>query len=806
MHALDATQLYRRCDPERFEFETTADLESLDAVIGQERALAALQFGIGIRSEGYNLYVLGPPGTGKQTAVRRYLEQQAEKQPRPSDWCYVNNFQNPQKPYALELPAGRGRQFRADMVQLVEELKSVIPAAFESDEYQKAVRDMEEELKARQEQAFEELGAEAARQGLGLIRTPAGFLFAPIRDGEVLPPDKVSELPEEELRRLQAVREALDIKLEKLLRQIPRWRRETREKVRQLNEQVALEAVGHEMAEMRERYADLGEVQRYLDALQQDVLQHLSEFQKADGEEGPTFGVASSGDWARRYAVNLFVDNGALENGAPVVFEDHPTYQNLIGRVDHIAHMGALITDFTLIHAGALHRANGGYLVVEVHKVLTQPFAWEGLKRALRANQVCIESLGQALSLVSTVGLEPQPIPLDTKVVLIGDRMFYYLLCEYDPDFNELFKVAADFEERIERTAENDLLYARLIGTLVGKEALRHFDRRAVARAIEQAARQAADAERLSTHMRSMADLLREADYWAGEAGRDVVTVQDVRRAISEQTYRAGRVPDRLNEAMRRHLVLIDTDGEQVAQINGLSVLQLGERLFGQPSRITATARLGEGEVIDIEREVELGGALHSKGVMILAAYLSSRYAGERPLSLSATLVFEQSYGYVEGDSASVAELCALLSVLAQAPIRQWLAVTGSVNQHGVVQAIGGVNEKIEGFFDLCSARGLTGRQGVLVPAANVQHLMLREDVVAAAADGRFHIYPIGHADEAIALLTGIEAGVRGEDDRYPPGSINARVTERLEQYAEQRRSFIEHKEGGGEGGATERA
>lgn len=799
MHALDASQLYQRCDSAQFDFETTAELESLDAVIGQDRALAALKFGIGIRSEGYNLYVLGPPGTGKQTAVRRYLEQQAASQKRPSDWCYVNNFPNPQQPRALELPAGRGRRFQSDMGQLVEELKSVIPAAFESDEYQKAVREMDEALKARQERAFEELGSEAASHGLGLIRTPAGFLFAPLRDGEVLPPDKVSELPESELRRLQAEREKLEIKLEKLLRQIPRWRRETREKVRALNEQVGLEAVGHEMAEIREHYADLDDIQLYLNDLQQDVLQHLHEFQKSDGDDGTLLGASSSGDWTRRYSVNLLVDNGELEDGAPVVFEDHPTYQNLVGRVDHIAQMGALITDFTLIHAGALHRANGGYLVIEVHKVLTQPFAWEGLKRSLRANQICIESLGHALSLVSTVGLEPQPIPLDAKVVLIGDRLLYYLLCEYDPDFSELFKVAADFEDRIERGPENDKLFARLIGTIACKEQLRHFDRHAVARVVEQAARLAADAAYLSTHMRSMADLMREADFWAGQAARDTVTVDDVRKAISEQVYRARRVPDRLNEAMRRHLVLIDTDGEQIGQVNGLSVIQLGEFMFGQPSRITATARLGEGEVIDIEREVELGGALHSKGVMILSAYLASYYASDNPLSLSATIVFEQNYGYVEGDSASVAELCALISVLAQVPIRQSLAITGSVNQHGVVQAIGGVNEKIEGFFDLCDARGLNGRQGVLVPEVNVQHLMLREDIVEAAAAGKFHIYPIRHVGEAIELLTGIEAGARGADGKYPHGSINALVTDRLQQLADIRRSFIEHAKEGAE-------
>ncbi|GAB4349687.1 MAG: ATP-binding protein [Gammaproteobacteria bacterium] len=803
---LEPAELYQRCDPDRFRFRTTAELEPLQSIIGQERAIAALQFGVGMSREGYNLYVLGPPGTGKQSAVRQYLEQQAAQRPRPPDWCYVNDFQNPQQPNALSLPAGRGRRFREELQQLVEDLRTVIPAAFEGDEYQKAVKEMDAELKERQERAFQQLGDQAARVGLGLIRTPAGFLFAPVRDGEVLPPEKVNELPESELKRLEAEREKLEVELEKLLRQIPRWRRETRARLRALNQQVVLETVSHEMAEIREHYSDLEEVMSHLDAFQQDVVEHLDEFQRAEGGDSGAVQTpkGESDSIALRYAVNLLVDNGESENGAPVIFEDNPTYQNLFGRVEHIAQMGALITNFTLIHAGSMHRACGGYLVVEMHKLLMQPFAWEGLKRALRAGKICIESVGQMLSLVSTVGLEPEPIPLDVKVVLIGERIWYYLLCEYDPDFSELFKVAADFEDRVERTPENDLLYARLIGTLASKEQLRHFDPTAVARVVEYGARLAEDAERISTHMRSLADLVRESDYWAGKAGRDVVTVDDVRQAIDAQRYRTGRVPERLQEEIRRGTILIDTEGEKIGQINGLSVIQLGERLFGQPSRITATARLGEGELVDIEREVELGGAIHSKGVLILSSFLSARFATDRPLSLSASLVFEQSYGFVEGDSASVAELCALLSALADTPIRQCLAVTGSVNQHGVVQAIGGVNEKIEGFFDICASRGLTGDQGVVIPASNAKHLMLREDVVDAVRGQRFSIYTVEHVDEAVTLLTGVEAGQRDEQGRFPEGTVNARADAKLQRFSEIRRSFTEHareEDAAGDGG-----
>ncbi len=794
MRPLEPAELYKRCDPRQLQFATTAELEDLTTIIGQERALAALEFGVGMEREGYNLYVLGPPGMGKQSAVRQYLEQQAAGRPRPADWCYVNNFQQPQCPNALSLPAGRGRQFRNDLHQLVEDLRSVIPAAFEGEEYQHAVQEMDSALKERQEAAFQELGDEATRVGLGLIRTPAGFLFAPLRDGEVLPPEKVSELPDEEVRRLEKERERLEAKLEKLLRQIPSWRRETRDKVRKLNEQVALEAVSHEMAEMREHYADLSAVIEHLDALQQDVLAHLDDFQKPESAVSADQSEAGGADSLEiRYAVNLIIDNGAVENGAPVIYEDNPTYQNLFGRVEHVAQMGALVTNFTHIHAGAMQRACGGYLVLEIHKLLMQPFAWEGLKRSLRAGQISIESLGQMLSLVSTVGLEPEPLPLDVKVVLIGDRIYYYLLCEYDPDFNELFKVAADFEDRVERSEENDRLYAQLIGTIARKEKLRHFDVEAVARIVEHGARLAEDSERISTHMRSLADLVREADYWANRSDREVVSEADVNRAIRAQRYRTGRIPERLQEEIRRGTILIDTEGEKTGQINGLSVMQLGERMFGQPARITATARLGEGELVDIEREVELGGAIHSKGVLILSSFLAARFATDHPLSLSASLVFEQSYGYVEGDSASVAELCVLLSALAEAPIRQSMAVTGSVNQHGDIQAIGGVNEKIEGFFDICQSRGLNGDQGVLIPAANAKHLMLREDVVEAVSRGEFAVYTATHIDEAIELLTGVTAGRRDSQGGFPDGSINARVESKLQAFSEARRSFAEH-------------
>jgi lon-related putative ATP-dependent protease len=796
--ALPPERLYTPCDTTRFKFTTTADLDELDEIIGQERALAAVRFGIGMRREGYNLYVLGPPGTGKLTAVRQYLEQQVVDAPRPDDWCYVNRFDDPQRPRALRLPAGRGQALRADLARLLEEIRGAIPAAFEGKAYQDAVHQLEEDLKERQEAAFEKLQKEAEKRGLALVRTPGGFLFTPVRDGELLAPEEVENLSRRERERIETDREKLGEQLETLMHEITGWRRETRDRVRDLNDQVTLQALRLLTADLRDAYADLPDVVAHVDALEQDVLEHVDDFRKQEETTlGKMLGAQHEGDPGRRYEVNLVVDHGDDEDGTPVVFEDHPTVHNLIGRIEHVAQMGALSTDFTLIRTGAIHRANGGYLVLDVLRLLSQPYAWDALKRALRARQVRIESLGQMLSLVSTVGLEPEPIPLDLKVVLIGDRLIYYLLCEYDPDFGELFKVAADFEDRIERTADSDLLYARLIGTIAAKEKLHHFDRKAVGRVIEHVARLSGDAERVSTHMRSLADLLRESDYWASHAGCDLVGVVHVQQAIDAQRDRSGRIRERIQEAIQRGTVLIDSTGGRAGQVNGLSVLQLGDTAFGQPSRITATARLGEGEVVDIEREVELGGAIHSKGVMILSAYLAARYAAELPLSLHATLVFEQSYGGVDGDSASVAELTALLSALADVPVRQSLAVTGSINQHGEVQAIGGVNEKIEGFFEVCQARGLTGEQGVVIPTSNVPHLMLRDDVVEAARNGRFHVWAVERVDQAAALLTGLEAGERDVDGNFPEGSLNARVEARLREFSELRRSFSEHGQEG---------
>ena len=780
---LHPEQLRSYCNPESFRFQTTDDLPDLGEMVGQERALAALDFGVGMQNSGYNLYVLGPAGSGKYTTVSRFLKEKAAGSAAPADWVYVNNFEDSSKPLAMRLPTGRGRELQHDMQQLVEELRTAIPAAFESDDYKARIQQIDESFESRQEDAFRKLHEEAQHHQIKVFKTRGGITFAPLKDGEALDAEAFHKLPKKKQQRIDSDLETLQAQLQDILqKRIPQWSKERRGRIKEVNDEVTLSAVGHLIDSMRTIYAELPMVLSYLSEVQGDVIANVEVFlHETDTAQQLLGGVPEIS--LRRYQVNLFVDNGDSE-GAPVLYEDNPTHGALVGRVEHMSQLGALITDFTLIRPGVLHAANEGYLILEVRKLLAQPYAWEGLKRALFASQVRIESLGQLLSLVSTVSLEPQPIPLQVKVILLGDRLLYYLLCKYDPDFQALFKVAADFEDSVDRNPGSDQSYAQLVATLVRKNRLRPFDRSAVAAVIEQSMRMVGDREKLTTHMRSIADLLSEASFWAGEAGREVVQQDDVRRSIDYHVERIDRVRDRMHEAILRDTVMIDTSGETVGQINGLSVIQLAEDAFGVPARITATTRLGEGELVDIEREVDMAGPIHSKGVFILSSYLGARYAPDFPLSLSASLTFEQSYSEIEGDSASLAELCALLSSLAGLPIRQSLAVTGSVNQHGQVQAIGGVNEKIEGFFNICSERGLSGDQGVLVPASNMKHLMLRHNVVDAVHEGKFSVYAIDHADQAIELLTGVAAGEADSDGIFPEDSVNGRVQLRLRTLA----------------------
>lgn len=788
--SLDAQLLLRRCDPALLDFETTAELTDSADVVGQSRALDAVSFGIDIKQPGFNLFVLGEPGSGRHAAVRRLLEAKAAGEPAPSDWCYVNNFADPNKPRLLRVPSGRGGQFRHDMQQFVAELAKAIGSAFESEEYRVRIEAIQDEFKQREENALRELGQESGEKGVALLRTPHGFVFAPIKGEETMGPDEFEKLSDDEKARIGKLIEEYGERLHKLMHQFPQWRREMQTRIKEASRETMGLAVGHLIEELKERYTDLLNILEFLDEVMRDVIESGEELREQPKTEGDMSGVIVSGSISlARYQVNLLVDNG-LAKAAPVVFEDNPIYPNLVGRVDSVAHMGTLVTNFTMIKPGALQRANGGYLVLDAAKVLTQPYAWEGLKRALRSAQLRIESLGQVFGFASTLPLEPEAMPLNVKVVLVGERILYYLLKEYDPEFEELFKVGADFESEVARNEPNSRSYGRFLGMLARHYGLRPFDRQAVARMIEHSARLAGDSEKLSASTRRLSDLMQEANHHAGQAGRQIVGRADVEAALDAQRHRAGRLHESMQEQILRDNLLIASSGGHVGQVNGLAVIDLGDFMFAHPVRITATARIGEGDVIDIERESELGGAIHSKGVMILSAFLAARYARSLPLSLSASLVFEQSYGPVEGDSASLAELCALLSALSSVPIRQSLAITGSVNQYGRVQPIGGVNEKIEGFFDICKARGLTGEQGVIIPQPNVKHLMLREDVVAACVEGKFRVYAVEDADQAIELLTGLPAGEPDAQGLVPEGSVNYLVATQLAELTALRQAY----------------
>ncbi|MCG6985468.1 MAG: AAA family ATPase [Thiocapsa sp.] len=799
---LKPDDLFRRCDPAQFAFETTAELEAGDALITQDRAMHAVRFGIGIRHAGYNLFALGPSGTGKYALIRNALEKRAKGEAVPPDWCYVFNFEDAHRPRAMRLPPGKGAELKRDMGQLVEDLHRAIRGVFESDEYRTRTQAVEEELEERQERTMGEIRELAKEKDVILLQTPTGFTLAPVRNGKPLGPNEFQALPEKERARIEEDINSLQTEMRKALHQMPLWKKHSDEQIEELNREMAAAAIQSLVEALCEKYGELPAVVDYLRQVERDVVDNFRQFLPEQDKRPPLLGMwmPPSGDgqpWNHRYRINVLLGHDK-NGGAPVVYADLPAHHQLVGRIEHRAHLGALETDFTMIRAGALHQANGGYLIVDALKLLLQPFAWETLKRLLQAREIRIESLAQITSLISTLSLEPEPIPLDVKVVMLGERHIYYLLYQLDPEFSELFKVAVDFDEEVERGPENDLVYARFVASEVRRAGLRHFDRAAVARVIEQSARLADDNERLTSHMRSIGDLVREADYWAGTAGRETITAADVQRAVDAQIERADRISRRLREETTRGTILIETAGERVGQVNGLAVMTLGGFSFGHPTRITARVRLGEGEVIDIEREVKLGGPLHSKGVLILQGFIAGRYALDYPLSLSASLVFEQSYGGIEGDSASAAELFALLSALADRPIRQSLAVTGSVNQLGEIQAIGGVNEKIEGFYDTCAARGPLDGQGVLIPASNVKHLMLRADIREAVEQGRFGIYPIETVDEGIEILTGTQAGARGSDGCFPDRSVNQRVDDRLIGFSK-RLTELQSREGKGE-------
>lgn len=770
---IDPKLLRLETDPNLFTFETTDQIKDLTEFVGQSRAVEATLFGIGIDSRGYNLYAMGSSGVGKHTVIRSILEAESKLEKVPSDWCYVNNFENPQKPIAIELKPGSASKFRKDMETLIEDLSVSMPIIFESDEYRARMQSLTDDINEKQENLFKEIAEDAKKENVVIVSTNQGFSVLPVNEqGEVISQEDFRKLSEDLRETKEATISKFGKRITEFMSKTVRLNNKRKKKEQELKKEFAILSLTPYIENFKKKYHDVPEILIYMDAFQQDVINNYKDFVKHDEETNKIMMVIEKSNLSR-YKVNVLVDHSG-EKGAPVIYEDHPSYQNLVCRVEHVVQFGALLTDFTLIKAGSLHKANGGYLMVDAVKLLQHPYAWAGLKRALFTRKITVEPPERMMGFLNTLSLDPMPIPLDIKIVLLGDRLTYYMLSTLDPDFPELFKVAVDFEEIIDRTQEHQELYARLIGTISRREGLRPYHRAAVAAIIDQTVRLAHDTEKLSAHMRSINDLVRESDFWAGKSGKTMVEQADVHQAIKAQIHRVDRMRTYYYELITRDIIFIETEGEKVGQVNALSTVDYGNFCFGHPSKITARIRYGRDGVIDIQREVKMGGPIHSKGVLILSGFLAGRYVKDQPFSLSATLVFEQTYSMVEGDSASVAELAALLSAFSNMPIKQCLAVTGSINQHGDVQAVGGINEKIEGFFDICNARRLTGEQGVIIPTANLSSLMLREDVVTAVKQGLFHIYAIQNVDEAVTLLTGVNAGTRNKSGKFPAKSINA--------------------------------
>ncbi|MGQ9584281.1 MAG: AAA family ATPase [Anaerolineae bacterium] len=801
---LSAEELRRSCAVQELGFASTAELPELSEIIGQERATRAIEFGIDIASYGYNIYAMGPPGAGKTTTIMTFLQRKARTQPAPSDWAYVNNFEDPGRPNAIRLPPGKASQFSQAVDEMLDALRTELPRAFESTNYEEHRSRLSREFEARRNEALKRLEEWATEQGFALLRGPMGLIIAPVKDGEVVSPEQYAELPEERRAELERLRPVVQEKLEKTMRQVRELEKEARNRLRDLDREIAAFTVKPHMETLQGQFGQIEEVKDFLRAVEEDIVKNVQLFKGAgaSGEEGesgegkglPLPFIQPEGSPYDRYRVNVLVDNSKLE-GAPVVLEANPTYQNLVGRVEHRPQFGTLVTDFNMIRAGALHRANGGYLVLDARSVLSNPLAWEALKRALRDEEIRIEEAFQQLSLISTVSLNPEPIPLHLKVVLIGDPITYYLLYSLDPQFEKLFKVRADFSTEMDWTQENVERVARFIRGRCEEENLCHFDLGAVARVVEYSSRLVEDQHKLTTRFAHVADVVREAAYWARRNGHELVTAADVDQAIEEWVYRSNRLEEVLRERIADGIILVDTRGEVVGQVNGLSIITLGDYEFGRPSRITARTYLGSKGLVNIEREVKMSGRIHDKGVLILTGYLGGKYAQQVPMQFSASICFEQGYEGVEGDSASSTELYALLSSLANLPIKQGIAVTGSVNQRGEIQPIGGVNQKVEGFYEVCKAQGLDGAQGVIIPRRNVRNLMLREEVIRAVEEGKFHIWPVDTVDEGIAILTGVEAGQLQEDGTYPEGTVNYRVVEGLRRLAERLREFNKAEE-----------
>jgi lon-related putative ATP-dependent protease len=794
---LEVSELWNPCKLEGMDFETTASLPGEVTIIGQDRAVQAIDFGVGITSFGFNIYALGYTGTGRATTIHTFLERMAATDAVPDDWIYVNDFSDPNKPNAIALPPGTAVEFRRDMQELVDDLLRDIPRAFESEDYERQKERIVRNMQEKRNEAFVGLEHKVNERGFTLLKTAMGMGIAPVLNGQVLSPEAYQQLDEATRQDIEERQQKLQTEMAETMRSIRDLEKTTKRQLQEYDREIADYAVKHLIEELDEKYGHLEEIPEYLAAVQADIVDNVEGFKgEEDSGEGLSAAMRTGQRQAllKRYQINAIVDNSEQE-GAPVIFEPNPTYGNLLGRIEHRAEFGALVTDFTMIKPGCLHKANGGYLVVEMRGLLANPFAWEALKRALKNRYIRIEEVSAQLQVVSTVTLEPEPIPLDVKVVLIGDPLTYYLLHEYDEDFTKLFKVQADFGTNFDRSPESCQSYAQFIAARCHQEGLLPFEPQAVGRVVEHGSRLAGHQRKLSTRFGEIADLVREASYWAKRQGHDRTTADDVQKALNERIYRANRAEEEMQELIDEGALRVDIEGQAVGQVNGLAVLSLGNYSFGKPSRITVRTYTGKEGVVSLDREAKLSGRIYDKGLLTLTGYLGGKYALEDPLSLSASISFEQLYDGIDGDSASSTELYALLSSLSGLPLKQSIAVTGSVDQQGNIQPIGGANEKVEGFFETCRKRGLTGEQGVMIPVQNVVNLMLCADVRQAVEEGKFHIYPVRTIDEGLEILTGIPAGELQEDGTYARGSVHGRVMARLQAIADSLKSKDEEEE-----------
>ncbi len=783
---LEPEKLKRKVDASWFNFTSTKEIDPLEIVIGQERAMEALAFGTNIKNNGYHVFALGDSDLRKKDITYSFLQKLAEDEQVPDEWMYVNNFAEPDKPIAINLPSGKGRQLCEDMAGLVRVLETEVPDIFEQKEYQQKIETLQKDVEEQKTNLLKEFETEAKTKNFTVIEAPQGFIVMPVINGEVISPDKYDQLNKRTLEKLEKYKEELQQKLNTILRQAKQVQQEFKTKLGSLDKEMLKEAIKPHIEPLKVRYAQYKKVIGFITNVEQDILDKTDLFKgmsKKEDSANPLARLFERKPSLDTYKVNLIVDN-SQQKGAPVIVEENPNYHNLVGTIEFEVQFGALVTNFQNIKPGALHKANGGYLLVKAQDILTKPFAWEALKRALEQKEIQIEVLGKEYRTTVTKTLEPQPIPLDVKVVVLGSSWIYYLLYYLDDDFRRLFKVQADFSAFTDWNEDSALAYARYVAKLCTEEGLIHFAPGGVAAFIEYASRIVGSQTKLSTKFETLSNLIRESSFWAGKTHHNLVQDVDVKTAIDKKIYRSNKIDEIIKDMIKEGTLLIETKEYETGQINGLAVTQLGDYAFGKPSRITARVSAGREGVVNIERETELGGKIHNKGVLILTGYLREAFA-HIPLALWASLAFEQSYSEVEGDSASSAELYVLLSSLAGLPLRQDIATTGSVNQQGQVQAIGGVNEKIEGFFEICKVKGLTGTQGVLIPESNVKNLVLKDEVIEAVKQGQFAIYPIKHITEGIELLTGMPAGEKTEDGRYPKDSVYGKAQARLEELAE---------------------